>query len=152
MKKLEENNKTMNYSPSLNRIAAYIVDNLLVVILIIPFSLGVGFLLGSFRIRITADMEIGIYLSMFIIVDFLNRFLLQYFTKGRSIGKLIFRIRVVGIDGSRLGAWAMFFRWLVLQIEMVIGALGVIASGIVANQSDKYQSIHDHLVDSIVIK
>ena len=47
---------------------------------------------------------------------------MEYFFNGQSLGKMVMRIRVVSLDGSRPSAMALMLRWLLLMIDMSLGA------------------------------
>lgn len=86
--------------------------------------------------------------------------IVEYFTNGQSLGKYIFGIRVVTVNGERLGLREVFTRWIFkgdflwisadffILFWLGIGVLGILFS----NTSERKQRIGDVMANTVVIK
>ena len=74
--------------------------------------------------------------------------LLTYIGRGQTIGKKIFRIRVVSISHNRLSLWHSIERSLGYGASMLEGGFGFIQYFIHPNR----QTVHDRIAETIVIK
>ena len=90
----------------------------------------------------------GLYMLLFL-PAFFYPFLMETFFNGLTIGKMIMRIKVVKIDGTRATIYQYFIRWVcsIVDIFMCAGALGI--SSIVATKNA--QRIGDIAADTTVI-
>lgn len=52
--------------------------------------------------------------------------IMEYFFNGQSLGKMVLKIRVVSLDGSKPSATALMLRWLLLLVDMTLG-VGLVA-------------------------
>jgi uncharacterized RDD family membrane protein YckC len=69
-----------------------------------------------------------------------------------SLGKLAVGIKVTRTDGQRIGFWRGFLRSLAyLVFTMVTCGLGVLISGLMVAFTERKQSLHDMLCDTLVV-
>lgn len=76
---------------------------------------------------------------------------IEYFTNGRSLGKLIMGIRVVKSNGETAGLREYFTRWIFRIVDIWVGGFGFLAL-LVAGTTEKRQRIGDIMADTVVIK
>lgn len=76
---------------------------------------------------------------------------IEYFTNGRSLGKLIMGIRVVKVNGETAGLREYFTRWIFRVVDIWIGGFGFLAL-IVSSTTERRQRIGDIMADTVVIK
>lgn len=81
---------------------------------------------------------------------FLYDFICEVFLNGQSLGKKIFKIKVVKIDGSQPGIGNYFLRWLIKPIDVFFtyGSVGIITMLI----NGKGQRLGDLAANTTVIK
>lgn len=93
-------------------------------------------------------LTMGIYMLILLPAMFYP-FLMETFFNGQTIGKMIMRIKVVKIDGTRATIYQYFIRWVctIVDIFLCAGALGV--SSIIATRNA--QRIGDIAADTTVI-
>lgn len=93
-------------------------------------------------------LTMGIYMLVLLPAMFYP-FLMETFFNGQTIGKMIMRIKVVKIDGTRATIYQYFIRWVctIVDIFLCAGALGV--SSIIATRNA--QRIGDIAADTTVI-
>jgi len=84
------------------------------------------------------------------IVYSLYSLMLEIFLKGKTIGKLALKIRVVNLNGETIELSSYFNRWF-LRIIDLYGTFGVLAT-ISCLISDKKQRIGDLVANTIVVK
>lgn len=92
--------------------------------------------------------QIG-FLSLFLLPAFFYSLLFNILFQGRTIGKLIMKIKVVRADGSPTEWYQLFVRWMlrIIDIWMFFAAIGV---GSILF-SDKKQRVGDAAAGTIVI-
>ena len=74
-------------------------------------------------------------------------------TRGQTLGKIAFDVRVVRPDGSPIGYRRAFARWLVTGALWGFGLyVGGIIDSLVAFRDDRRRTIHDLVVDTVVIR
>lgn len=90
----------------------------------------------------------GIYM-LILLPAFFYPLLMETFFNGQTIGKMIMRIKVVKIDGTRATIYQYFIRWVcsIVDIFLCAGALGI--SSIIATKHA--QRIGDIAADTTVI-
>lgn len=135
--------------------------------------LGVYFvLMTSFLIRVIVSdwfdgkENLSFWGFFFIFIIYLPFFLytpiMEFLTKGRTIGKMILGIRVMKTNGDNGSGGTYFTRWLFRPFEAYIYLLGpyallvIFISGffdlIIASTSNKNQRLGDFLAGSVVVK
>jgi uncharacterized RDD family membrane protein YckC len=77
--------------------------------------------------------------------------LMEYFTNGRSLGKMIMGIRVVKENGETAGLREYFTRWVFRPIDIWIGGFGFLAL-LLAGTTEKRQRLGDLMAQTVVIK
>jgi uncharacterized RDD family membrane protein YckC len=87
------------YAPVYHRVAAFIVDAIIMYGMAISFSLGFRVINDRAWIMLFAAFFSWIYLTLF-----------YYKGKGQTVGCKAVRIKVISIDGSELGFWRALLR------------------------------------------
>lgn len=146
-------NVTIDYEPAGlgYRILAYVIDWVIILVWIIGWS---GIIWGLF------DSVWGRYINSFdsisiltiIIIGFPVIFydlLFESLNNGQSPGKMIFKIRVVNVDGTVPSFGSYMLRWLfrVVDIQMSYGVLAIIMIAV----TGKAQRLGDMLAGTTVI-
>ena len=128
------------------RLAARIVDGLLTLAAVVP-----GFvLMGAFQ----DSPEIGVALMLIVGLTFIGYQIYLLIDRGQTLGKKMLGVRIVRMDGSRVGAARLFFlRFLVPQILASIPFVGpfVALGGILVIFQQDRRCLHDHLADTKVV-
>lgn len=152
-------NVTIDYEPAGlgNRMLAAIIDySISIIWLITWFIILVKFKeTDIFSILYGMDYTTIIFLSIIIFgpVTFYH-LLFEYFNNGQSFGKMLVKIRVVKVDGTRPGFGAILLRWLFRPIDIdftasfgIPGLIGMIS--IISTK--KSQRLGDMLAGTTVI-
>jgi uncharacterized RDD family membrane protein YckC len=92
-----------------------------------------------------------ILLFFFRLPWFLYSPVIEYFTNGRSLGKLIMGIRVVKSNGETAGLREYFTRWIFRVVDIWAGGFGFLAL-LLASTTEKRQRIGDIMADTVVIR
>ena len=82
---------------------------------------------------------------------FLYSPVIEYFTNGRSLGKLIMGIRVVKTNGETAGLREYFTRWIFRVVDIWLGGFGFLAL-LVCGTTERRQRIGDIMADTVVIR
>lgn len=127
-----------------DRIVAFLVD-LITMGAIIGLLAFVGY--GGFFLEGTAGIVFGIFLSCIFIFYSL---LFETLNHGQSLGKMLMKIQVMKINGSRASFADYAARWVFRMIDIYF-SFGGIASILVAS-SDKAQRIGDIVATTAVVK
>jgi uncharacterized RDD family membrane protein YckC len=131
-----------------DRVVAQIIDLLIIV----------GFLFATivlwtmvFNTFSNSDFYFPVAISIILYLPvFLYDFICELFLNGQSLGKKIFKIKVVKIDGSQPGIGSYFLRWLLKPIDVFFtyGSVGIITMLI----NGKGQRLGDLAANTTVIK
>ncbi|GHE40170.1 RDD family protein [Sphingobacterium griseoflavum] len=129
-----------------SRIIAFSIDYFIIVcyaLLIIFFFSRIGLFNASDN-----WLMMGVYM-LFLLPAFFYPFLMETFFSGQTIGKIIMKIKVVKVDGTRANIYQYFVRWVctIIDIFLCAGALGI--SSIIATRNA--QRIGDIAADTAVI-
>jgi len=92
------------------RIFAYLID----LIIITAYAIMVWVIVDGFADPRYSDT---VYMVLVIPVYVFYHFAFEYFNNGRSPGKMIFKLKVMHLDGSRPTLGSYFTRWLIGLIE-----------------------------------
>ena len=107
--------------------------------------------IGSFIIFLIIS-SFATFNMAFILVpgSFLYHLLMESLNHGQSLGKKIFKIRVVKINGERPGFFDFLMRtsFRVIDLTMTLGTLAMIA----VSSSDKGQRLGDFLADTTLVR
>ncbi|MDX1651438.1 MAG: RDD family protein [Brumimicrobium sp.] len=147
------------------RIVAVLLDTLIIVayLIIMTFLISV-IAISSFRMDDLSSLEFWEMLFVFIVYlpFLLYTPLMEYFTKGQTIGKKAMGIRVARINGENASFKEYFTRWLFRPLEFYIlnifsfGILLIVASAffdiLIASVSGKNQRIGDFMANTVVIR
>lgn len=77
--------------------------------------------------------------------------IVEYLTKGRSLGKLVMGIRVVKANGETAGLREYFTRWIFRVIDIWAGGFGFLAM-LLTGTTEKRQRLGDIMADTVVIR
>lgn len=144
-------NVTIDYEPAGigYRLLAYIADWAVIIVWAIGW-VGLFYYLDAFDTLGDGDSPISMGLGILAIVPALFYDLIfETLNNGQSPGKMLFKIRVVNIDGTVPSFGSYLLRWLFRLVDFAIteGILGIIM--IVA--TDKSQRLGDYLAGTTVI-
>lgn len=143
---------------TIQRAVAALIDVVAFVIYYIAISGILGITGGTFN----ADPGSSMFFTLLLIKIpwiFYNP-IVEYFTNGQSLGKYIFGIRVVTMNGERLGLREVFTRWIFkgdflwisadffVLFWLGLGILGIISS----STSERKQRMGDVMANTVVIK
>ncbi len=92
-----------------------------------------------------------LYILFVAIPWFLYSPLIEYFTNGKSIGKMIIGIRVVRANGETAGIREYFTRWIFRVVDIWAGAFGLVAI-LLSSTSEKRQRLGDVMANTVVIR
>ena len=108
--------------------------------------------LGSLIIYgiVTIFMDHANYLFIVLPGSFLYHLLMESLNHGQSLGKMIFKIRVVKITGERPGFFDFLMRTVfrIIDITSTLGSMALIT----ASSSEKGQRLGDFFADTTVVK
>ncbi|WP_437919259.1 RDD family protein [Sphingobacterium sp. LRF_L2] len=128
------------------RIIAFGIDYFI----ILCYAILLYFLLNTTGLWEQSDtwLTMGIYM-LGLLPAFFYPFLMETFFSGQTIGKMILKIRVVKIDGTRATVYQYFIRWVcsIVDIFLCAGALGISSIVITRNA----QRIGDMAADTAII-
>ena len=135
-----------------SRIAAFFHDVLLQVVIVFCFALLLGFMEGflGHSIRFFRPyMDVLVTLSSFALFWFYHIFF-EIFWEGQTPGKYKYGVRVVTVDGQRIGFYASFLRNILRVVDFLpflflSGSLSIVVSR-------KCQRLGDLLSQTIVIR
>ena len=144
-----------------HRIAAHIVDfTIITVVVAIIFSLSAINIItlvqnpfGSVRVNIVLLIQFFMLSLVVALVLFSYYTLVPLRLNGQTIGKRMFRIRVVNLDGTSMTFMTIFVREVVgrMFINYATFGFGAIISFIVSLYRKDRRSIHDVISNTIVI-
>lgn len=108
-------------APVSDRIFAYLLDYLIIIgiyLLILAFWFGVD--LGN--------TESFAFIMLMTLPIFLYDLLWETFNNGQTPGKMLLKVRVVNVDGSKVSFSALLIRWLLrpIDISMTSGGIAII--------------------------
>ena len=104
----------------LQRCLAWIIDSIaLWTAGSIIISVAIAFLAA---IKVDNDVIVVVVMLIVMLPFMAYPLIMEYFFNGQSLGKMLLKIRVVSLDGSRPSAMALFLRWILLIVDMSLGA------------------------------
>ncbi len=128
------------------RMLAFAIDYFL----IICYSIFVFYFLNSINLFKQSDLWLtyGIY-TLLLLPCFFYPLIMETFFRGQTVGKMLLKIKVVTIDGTRADIYQYFMRWICMLIDvfLCLGALGI--SSIII--SKRAQRIGDLAANTAVI-
>jgi uncharacterized RDD family membrane protein YckC len=143
------------------RLAAFIIDCLVVLLIYFIIIFLFSFLsLNDWNVNVKGIFDVDIetniqnkYLSFFLkalfgLLPVIYFTLIMYFTKGRTVGKLFLRLKVVSLYHERVGLWHCFERSLGYFTSALESGFGFIQ----AIWNPNRMALHDKLGETIVIK
>lgn len=129
-----------------SRIVSFAIDYFIITC----YAIMVYYMVSRLGLFNTSDawLTTGVYM-LILLPAFFYPFLMETFFNGQTIGKMIMRIKVVKIDGTRASVYQYFIRWIcsIVDIFLCAGALGI--SSIIATKHA--QRIGDIAADTTVI-
>jgi uncharacterized RDD family membrane protein YckC len=129
-----------------SRIIAFGIDYFI----IICYSILIVSVLSNIGLFKSADswLTAGLYM-LFLLPALFYTFFMESFFHGQTVGKIIMKIKVVKVDGTRATIYQYFVRWVctIVDIFLCMGALGI--SSIIATRNA--QRIGDIAAETAVI-
>jgi uncharacterized RDD family membrane protein YckC len=137
-----------HYAGPFSRLAAYVIDAVLVGALYSIITAGVVWIVQLVIAEDVDPSDLGTVASSLLLTgwSFLY-FALPWAVSGRTPGMLILGLRVVRRDGSRLDAGHAFLRALTLPLSFICLGFGLI--GIVVGR--EHRALHDVLANTTVV-
>lgn len=143
----------------INRLAAYIVDFLITGILMLViyfiFSFDLIFLFGKGILNMDFNTAIHFYRVTFINVLLICSYftLIPYLLDGQTIGKKLFRIKVVMVDGSKITFASLFVREILgkLLLNFINIFLANLASYVLMVYREDKRAIGDIFAKTMVV-
>jgi uncharacterized RDD family membrane protein YckC len=149
------------YAGFLSRAVGFILDYVIIIVVVIGAGLFVSLLFNAFRIDLTtcsvSDSNIPFgtqaclagrwFLGFFAVVFGPLYFVLFWMLTGQTIGQRVMGLRVVRLNGHRLGFWLSLIRWIGYQVcifTLGIGFLWVLID-------NRRMGWHDKLARTCVI-
>ena len=125
-----------------NRVFAYLVDALIMLILLIVAMIGVGMMAQTKKELSETLMPL---LSFGVLFGY--HFFQEWLWNGRTVGKTLFNIRVVRNNGQAIGFWEAFGRNLLRVIDVFVSGAGLL----IMIFSKREKRLGDYLVGTIVV-
>ncbi|SFS61699.1 RDD family protein [Sphingobacterium wenxiniae] len=118
--------------------------------LIICYSLFVFYFLRSTGLFNISDdwLLIGIYMLL-LLPAFFYTFIMETFFHGQTVGKIIMKIKVVKIDGTRATVYQYFIRWVCTIVDIFLSGGALAISSIIVSKNA--QRIGDIAAETAVI-
>jgi uncharacterized RDD family membrane protein YckC len=131
------------------RAVAFVLD-LLILFVVTNIVLGTGLFFADVDLSIITTSFMNMLISLYLILLFLGStyFVFLQGFGGKTIGKMIFGLRVIRDDGGSIGLWEAFIRWL----GYFISAFFVFIGFIWAIFDSKSQTWHDKFAGTYVIR
>lgn len=131
----------------LSRLIAFFID--IIIVVIILAAIEIRSFLSEIAKTPKADhtFVINPFHSWSILVVILYSGLLTYFTKGRTLGKMIMKIKVVSLTHDHISLWHSIERALGYGASALEGGFGFIQYFTHPN----HQTVHDRMAETIVI-
>ncbi|MDR0832239.1 MAG: RDD family protein [Bacillales bacterium] len=150
----------LNYASAKRRVVAYVIDflitSMVIFLIFIPFGVdNVIKLIKGNPISLDITTLIALYRTVFISALFCAAYFIivpQIF-EGQTIGKKIFKIKIVNLDGSRTDGVHLFIREIFGKLILNFGSFftsHVISFALLKSRED-YRAIEDILAGTAVI-
>ena len=100
------------------RMLAYLIDSFVII----------AYFILMFLLLASLDTDFGDAWAIYMILSlpaFLYYVLLETFLNGQTVGKLLMKVRVVKLDGSKPSFASYFIRWILRIIDVVLSSGGV---------------------------
>jgi uncharacterized RDD family membrane protein YckC len=128
------------------RAGAFLVDLLLVILIVAVLELPSIFSqLRAGAGAASMTIEVGDYAGLVALIAYFT--LATYFGRGQTIGKRLFRIRVISLVHDRLDLWHSFERALGYAASTLEAGFGFFQYFIHPNR----QTVHDRIAETVVI-
>lgn len=150
-------------APLSSRLLAVFVD----VVLMFIYSTFMSWIIGSIVFSGSSIDGLGsnfwyIFFMLTVYLPFLLYTpVMEFLTKGQTVGKMIFNIRVVQSSGENASFRSYFLRWLFRPIELYVATLGLlgivlffagaIIDSIIVTVTQKGQRLGDLMADTVVV-
>ena len=132
----------------LNRRAAAFIIDIVIIALITFLTIGAGFYILSDSGVESLELS-RVYLPIYALLFFLasTYFVFLHFYAGRTLGKMAVGIKVINSEGSEVGLWESFMRWVGYYISAVFLFAGFIWAGF----DEDSQAWHDKIAGTYVV-
>jgi len=142
----EEDILTFNLAGLNSRAVAFFID-LIIISLVALLAFGIGI----FFVKDAGDIVLDrVFMPIYLLLFFLGS---SYFVVlngygGKTIGKMIMGIRIISTEGSNIGFWQSFARWIGYYISGAFLFIGFLWSIFDKNS----QSWHDKIAGTYVVR
>lgn len=128
-----------------DRLLALVIDYLLILFYVVSISL----LLRAFHVHASSSVSFFFLFFLFYLPALCYSLLCEVFNQGQSLGKALFHIRVVKVDGSTPSLSAYLLRWLLFVVDgPITSGLGLLIILLTKNR----QRLGDLAAGTMVIK
>jgi len=138
------------------RLVATIVDTIIMMIFIIPIQIAMGIFDGFPEHMVEPDFftTITVLIASLLVYTIINGYTLH--RNGQTLGKLIFKIKIVRTDFSKVTLSRIIFirnvpMSLITQIPYVGMVIGVFVDPLLIFRKSR-KCLHDNIADTVVIK
>jgi uncharacterized RDD family membrane protein YckC len=144
---LTEQHVTIKYEPAslIARIGALLLDYFFM----FSYLYAISYSISTFLPSGFFGLNVYIIWSIFLLPLLTYHFLFESILGGRTLGKMIVKIKVTNKDGSTPGIGAYFLRWLLMPVDMFpSGGIGILFIAF----SSYHQRLGDMAAGTIVVK
>ncbi len=125
-----------------SRILAFMLDILLMVLFML-----LSMVLASLILRFNSEAFKTVVPLMLFVIFFSFHFLQEWLWKGKTVGKYLFRIRVMSLNGQPIGFWEAVGRNLMRIVDVYLSGIGLVPMLI----SPTERRFGDFLVGTVVV-
>jgi uncharacterized RDD family membrane protein YckC len=129
---------TTAYAGFWRRVAAYILDGIIVSVVLVPLSLALR----------DPQQQATVYYPVSTALSWLYFALMESSARQATVGKMALGIVVTDLEGNRIGFGRATGRYFAKYLSFLILAIGVIMVAFTA----KKQGLHDMIVSTLVVK
>lgn len=147
---VEANEIDYSYAEFTNRLAAYLIDGIIIYSASFVIGFFIGLTLGILQLSEIANTG---FLNIFyrilgIVITWLYFALMESSSKQATIGKMVLGIKVVDLDGNRISFARATGRYFSKMLSYMICFVGFFMAAF----TEKKQALHDIIAGTLVVK
>ena len=142
--------QTPMYASFWLRVAAYLIDSILLGLIFFPLGLGLGLMMGATGNNQDPELMLGLNWGLNVVslvVTWLYSSLLESSSWQGTVGKKLVGLRVTDLDGRRIS----FGRATGRHFGKILSGLICLVGFIMAAFTEKHQALHDQLAGTLVL-